>query len=1039
MLPTMGPVAGGPPPFGIGDWWVTGIETLENGCLMLDGDLTILNGASLTLSNFSLTVHCDYCGEHALTVRSGGTLRILNGSMVNSLGEWWTFNFTINQGATVDFEDSTFATCGARGLGIWDLSDDTTIQNCTFTAAFYAMTLSGSRVNLRDCIFSKNYIGLKVLGSSDSVSNCTFTENGFGAWGGYSYEGCTFSGNAVGAWEIFRLTNCSFTGNYGMGIFVGNWITGCEFVNNTAAIDCGDIEADYHGWINLTNSNFSDNLHNVKYGRGYWNISRPCRVLNGTLDFDGNLTVKSGGTLSLSGSVLSMGRRDGGGDPIEVRTGGRLALADGSSIKAFNASFPYALRCLPGSAFDMSDSLLRDCGWDLSNPATAGPLIETDDLTIVSSTLDFNPAALVLNNSRGGIIEGSHLRGMESPLVLNASTLHMYNSTVDSAGDLAASLDNASSLDCVNSTLSGTLLRFGDRASSVNFSWYLDLQALWGDGSPAHGADVAVLDSSGAVVREGRTGDDGRMARIQLLEVSFRAGSKETFTPHRVNCSKGSITNETGITVDRSRSLVVYLFDDEPPVLRITHPLPGSELRSGSVVFNGTASDNLGVGRIELFLDSYRHFVLFDSAGVEVPTAGWNLLLELLEGPHTFEVAASDLSGNLASAGATVSVDFTAPRVRIASPPDGYLTNGSLLPVSGYMEPGCRVLLGSSEVRTERDTFGGTVVLGEGENLVTATAIDRAGNSNTSAVRVRLDTRPPPLDVVWPPEGLRTNMRVVAVNGTMEPGAAVSVNGRPVALTGEPGTFRTAIALTPETNLIVVDAVDPAGNHNLTYRTVVLDSRPPALEIESPAEGLLTNRSEVVLSGTTEGGAILSVDGAPSIVPGEPGSPARFAVPLRLSEGQNAVFVSAADGAGNLNSSTRHIVVDTQPPGLSISSPEAGFKTSRQSVFIVGLTEPGVVLTVNSVEVPVGQTGSFSLEVGLALGPNRITVRALDSAGNANETVVEVQKLAAAGDEILTAEVGPDWPFMGFIVMALGIAFVEGTLASRYLRKKAGV
>jgi len=1041
------PAGAGPPPFGIGDWTVTGNETLENGCLMLDGDLTVASGGSLTLSNYSLTVHCDYSGEHALSVRPGGTLRVLNGSMVNSLGEWWTFNFTINQGATVDFEDSTFVTCGARLRGIMDRSDGAIIRNCTFTGAWYSLT---TNTEIMNCTFSRNYVGL-VGGSR--ILNCTFAENGLGAMSFGHFECCQFITNGIGAWGIrsgINLTNCVFLNNSGMGLYAAadaaekmserkGFVVDCDFTGNRVAIDCGHIEADFNGWVNITNTNFSDHSYQaLRYARGNWTVNKPCQALNDTLPFDGNITVESGGWLTLNRSAIMVDNTPGKKDGITVKNGGRLELRDGSAIRAFNASFPYSFRCLPGSAFCMSDSLVRDCGWNLSDPATSGPLIETDNLTIISSTVDFNPAALVLNNSHGGIIERSFLRGMESPLLLDSSSLLLLNSTLAAAGDLSASLNNTSLLDCVNSTLNRTLLEFGDKGSRVNLSWYLDVRARWADGSPAEGAGVSVSDLSGAEVARGELDADGWLRGQVLREASLGLQEKVNFTPHAVNISRGSVFNRTLQRMDRSRVVDVVLEDRDAPSITIAYPAPEAFLSSGTVFVNGTARDNLGVEKVELIIDGFRRFTAYSADGPEQTVVGWNATLSFLEGPHTIEARAYDAAKNFASAVVSFTVDWSAPRVRIASPPDGYLTNLSLLPVSGFMEPGSRVLLDGAEVKTERDLFGGTVILGEGENLVTAAALDRAGNSNSSSVRVWLDTRPPALDVIWPPEGLRTSIPMVVVNGTMEPGAQVTVNGRPLVLTGAQGTFRTAVALPRETNLVVVDAVDPAGNHNLAVRTVVLDTQPPALEIESPPEGLVTNRPETILSGVTEGGAILSVNGDFSLVPGEPGQPAEFALPLRLPEGPNTIFISVTDGAGNLNFSTRHMVVDTLPPALSISAPADGHRTTRSTLFIIGETEPGVVLTINSRAVPVGQTGSFSLEVGLATGPNRFTVRAVDLAGNSNETVVDVRRIAASGDDIISTVVGPDWPFAGFIVISMGIALAEGWMASRYIRRKAG-
>jgi hypothetical protein len=414
-------------------------------------------------------------------------------------------------------------------------------------------------------------------------------------------------------------------------------------------------------------------------------------------------------------------------------------------------------------------------------------------------------------------------------------------------------------------------------------------------------------------------------------------------------------------------------------------------------------------------------------------------MLALAEGLHSVEARCSDRAGNSASVSVSFTVDWSSPRIRIASPSDNHVTNRSILAVSGYMEPGVRVFLEGYEVRTERDTFGGTVVLGEGGNLVTATAVDRAGNANTSSVRVVLDTRPPALLVHWPPDGLRTNVPVVAVNGTMEPGADVFVNGRLLVPSGEPGVFGTSVALPREVNFVAVDAVDGAGNHNLTVIVVIVDTRPPALDIESPAEGALVNRSDVWLTGTSEGGAQLSVDGCLTLVAGAPGSPARFSIPLALKEGPNTVYITASDAAGNFNFSARHLAVDTVAPALAVLSPENGNRTSRSTVFVIGESEPGTSVTVNSRPVEVGQTGSFSLEVRLSMGQNRIAVRAVDAAGNSNETAVTVQRLAAAGDDIVRNVAGPDWPFAGFVLLAAGVCVSEWLAASRFIRRSGGI
>jgi hypothetical protein len=350
------------------------------------------------------------------------------------------------------------------------------------------------------------------------------------------------------------------------------------------------------------------------------------------------------------------------------------------------------------------------------------------------------------------------------------------------------------------------------------------------------------------------------------------------------------------------------------------------------------------------------------------------------------------------------------------------------------MEPGTRVYICGTELRTERDTFSGVVVLSEGPNLITATAADAAGNSNSSSVTVRLDSASPRLDVQTPRDGLQTRFPTVEVAGSMEPGSEVYVNGRQVALGADPGAFRTVIALTREMTTVTVDAVDIAGNHNFTARKVVLDTRPPFLRLLSPVDGSITNNPSAVLEGEAEAGSMLMIAGASLQIQGSAPSRTSFSVPVQLHEGLNTFVITALDAAGNQNSSSLHLTLDTVPPPLTIVSPGNGSRTAASTVLIEGETEPGVMVTVNGQPVPVGRTGSFSLEVRLSSGGNRIAVRAQDAAGNTADASVSVQRVPSQGEVLMSSEAGPDWRFVAFFALAVAAVAAEGLLVSRYLR-----
>jgi hypothetical protein len=1048
------------PPFGIGDWVVTGNETFADGVLLLDGNLTVAPGGRLTISNSSLIIFCRYPAEHEIRVRPGGSLGIVNHSLLSSLGEWSTFGFRIEVGAQAELTNSTFITCGLRLAGIIIDSDAVSIDNCTFTNSFTALTLR-TDAKVVSSIFSLNYYAACSGSGQVEFSDCRFEGNSWATFPSGStadFVNCDFINNSLGvSCENSRcqFRDCRFLRNIAVAIYVWSepsspgpsdiYLEDCKFEGNTIGIRNFPETVENH--LDVVNCDF---LNNSKFGiqwenRGtrpsgnltHWVASKDCLAVNSDFELDGNVMIESGGNLTCSGSDIKFDSAFPGENGITAEPGGRLALEDGASIRAIDTN-QYRIHCGPGSAFEMENSLLRDCGWDLSSWETKGPLFDGASVRIISSTIDFCPASILLRNLLDADIRDSVLRGLSTGVEMENATATSWNSSLNPVAGPSAWLANGSALECVNSTIDRNIVRFDDNASRLNLSWYLDVRARWADGSPADGALVSVSDRSGSEVAREELGTDGRLRGLVLRESTLGLDSSFNFTPHTVNCSFGAVHNRSVQIMDRSRSLDIVLDDRDAPSVVIAFPGPDAFLSSGTVVVNGTASDNLAVEKVELVVDGFRRLTPQWPGGPFQAVVYWDATLVLPEGPHTVEAHAYDRAGNIAYGSVAFTVDWSAPRIRVASPPDGYLTNRSLVAVSGFMEPGARVLLGGYEVKTERDTFGGTVVLGEGDNLVTATALDRAGNANLSSVHVRLDTRPPALDVLWPPDGLRTGAPVVTVNGTMEPGAGVTVNGRPVALTGEPGTFRTAIALSGESNRIAVEATDAAGNRNLTVRTVTLDTLPPALEIESPPEGLLANRSDLWLTAVIEGGAMLSVDGCWTRAPGGPDAPTSVSVPLALTEGTNTIVITAVDEAGNLNYTTRHVVVDTQPPALSISSPGDGLRTGQRSVFIIGETEPGSTVTVNAQPVPVGRTGSFSLEVRLASGLNRFTISAVDAAGNTNRTAFGIQRIAAAGDEILPGPVGPDWPFWGFVALAAGVCLSEWAVASRYIGNRRG-
>ncbi|UCD92179.1 MAG: S8 family serine peptidase, partial [Methanobacteriota archaeon] len=270
-------------------------------------------------------------------------------------------------------------------------------------------------------------------------------------------------------------------------------------------------------------------------------------------------------------------------------------------------------------------------------------------------------------------------------------------------------------------------------------------------------------------------------------------------------------------------------------------------------------------------------------------------------------------------------------------------------------------------------------LLTEGLHWVSVYAKDNFGNENITTWSFKVDTIPPYLDVVEPPDGLITNNALILVTGSTEPDASLTVNGvpTPIALNGSFSTFKS---LSEGQNIISVEATDLAGNSNGIDRTVILDTIPPPLSVTEPLDGSWFNYPTVVFRGTTEPGATVSVGGQLAVVQ----SDGSFEVPVALFEGSNPVSVSAEDAAGNMAGTLITVNVDTVAPYLFLDSPEDGTITNVPSTSVSGWTELSASLLVNGLPVTVQPDGSFSTNLALIPGENNIFVNVTDLAGNAN-------------------------------------------------------
>ena len=129
-------------------------------------------------------------------------------------------------------------------------------------------------------------------------------------------------------------------------------------------------------------------------------------------------------------------------------------------------------------------------------------------------------------------------------------------------------------------------------------------------------------------------------------------------------------------------------------------------------------------------------------------------------------------------------------------------------------------------------------------------------------------------------------------------------------------TYTPASALGDGQHTVTVNATDNDGNAAVQKSTT--------LNITAPAEGLVTNKAALTVTGTTNDTTSSPVTVTVTLNSADQGavtvSGGAFSKTVTLAEGANTIVVTATDGAGKSSSVTRHVTLDTSVPQILSAS-----------------------------------------------------------------------------------------------------------------------
>jgi glucodextranase-like protein len=337
---------------------------------------------------------------------------------------------------------------------------------------------------------------------------------------------------------------------------------------------------------------------------------------------------------------------------------------------------------------------------------------------------------------------------------------------------------------------------------------------------------------------------------------------------------------------------------------------------------------------------------------------------------------ATDVAGNAAKAFVTVNLDKTPPDLKISSPANGSTINlsSSTISITGS---GSDSLSGLSTISCNGTPavisgqgFVCALSLVQGANAISVQATDVAGNTTTSTVN--LTYAPAPQITITSPANLSvTNLTPVTVNGTInDPGATLAINGISAVQSG--GRFSVPVPLVEGLNVLTAVATSAAGVASTATVQITLDTTPPHITIDTPADGSVTTDATVTVTGLANDivvGTVNAQDVQVTVngVAAQVANRTYGATAVPLAVGPNTIQAVARDRAGNGTTTSISVtrVLPSQPP-----PPAIGAGVITQSIAIVSGNN---------------QTGKIGTQLAAPL-----VVSLIDPAGHplANQTVV---------------------------------------------------
>ncbi|ENS0881831.1 Ig-like domain-containing protein [Escherichia coli] len=432
--------------------------------------------------------------------------------------------------------------------------------------------------------------------------------------------------------------------------------------------------------------------------------------------------------------------------------------------------------------------------------------------------------------------------------------------------------------------------------------------------------------------------------------------------------AQASVSNINGNSASAVHN---YSVDSSAPTIIINtvasdNIVNASEADAGVTVSGSTTAEAGQIVTVTLnspTVQTYQATVQADGSwSINIPAAD---LEALTDGSHTLTATVNDKAGNPASTTHNLAVDLTVPVLTINTIAGDDIINaaehGQALVISGSSTGGeagdvVSVTLNNKTYTTTLDASGNWSVgvpaadvtaLGSGPQTVTATVTDAAGNSDSETHTVTVNLTAPTI-------GINTIATDDVINAT-EKGADLQISGTSnqpsgttitvtlngqnyTATTDASGNWSTTVpasavgALGEASYTVTANVTDSAGNSDDASRTVTVNLTAPTIGINTIASDDVINATEkgadLQITGTSNQPAgttiTVTLNGqnytATTDASGNWSATVPASAVSALGEANYTVTANVTDTAGNSNSASHNVLVNSALPAVTINA-----------------------------------------------------------------------------------------------------------------------